>query len=118
MSITLAHITFDSARPQVLAQFWSDVVGRPVDDGASEFFASIDDGTTERPSWFFVRVPEAKATKNRVHVDLAADDREAEVVRLLALGAARLSDHDEWGAVWTVMADPEGNEFCVGQRPQ
>lgn len=118
MSIDLAHVTFDSAKPQTLAQFWSDALGRPVDDGASEFFASIDDRTTERPSWFFIHVPETKTTKNRVHVDLTADDREAEVARLLALGAARVSDHDEWGAVWSVMTDPEGNEFCVGQRPQ
>jgi predicted enzyme related to lactoylglutathione lyase len=118
MSMSLAHITFDSAQPQVLAQFWSDVLELPVDDGSSEFFASIDDRTTERCSWFFIRVPEAKTTKNRVHVDLTADDREAEVKRLAALGATRVSDHDEWGAVWTVMTDPEGNEFCVGQRPQ
>ncbi|MEJ7743931.1 MAG: VOC family protein [Nocardioidaceae bacterium] len=60
-------------------------------------------------------MPETKTTKNRRHVDPAADDREAEVTRLAALGASRLSDHDEWGAVWTVMADPEGNDFCVGR---
>ena len=118
MSLQLAHITLDSAQPLVLAQFWSAVLDRPVDERASEFFASIDDQTTERPSWFFVGVPEAKATKNRVHVDLAADDREAEVARLVALGATQLADHEQWGAVWTVLADPEGNEFCVGQRPQ
>lgn len=117
MSINLGHITFDSAQPQVLARFWSAVLEREVDDGASEFFASIDDGTAERPSWFFIQVPEAKAAKNRVHVDLTADDQQAEVRRLTALGAAQVSEHDEWGAVWTVMTDPEGNEFCVGQRP-
>jgi catechol 2,3-dioxygenase-like lactoylglutathione lyase family enzyme len=117
MSIALAHLTFDSTDPQALARFWSAALDRHVDDGASEFFASIDDRDPERPSWFFIRVPEAKAAKNRVHVDLSADDREAEVERLSALGAVRLSEHDEWGAVWTVMADPEGNEFCVGQLP-
>jgi Glyoxalase-like domain len=117
MPIALGHITFDSANPRTLAQFWAEVLERPVDDGASEFFASIDDQTAERPSWFFIRVPESKVSKNRVHLDLTADDRDAEVSRLLALGAVRLSDHDEWGAVWTVMTDPEGNGFCVGQRP-
>ncbi len=116
MSIGLAHITFDSVRPQVLAQFWSEVLERPVDDSASEFVASIDGRVAERPTWLFIRVPEAKATKNRVHVDLSADDRETEVTRLAALGATRISDHDEWGAVWTVMTDPESNEFCVAQR--
>ena len=61
----------------------------------------------------FVRVPEEKAVKNRVHLDLGADDREAEVQRLLALGARRVADHGSW----TVMQDPEGNEFCVVQAP-
>jgi len=65
--------------------------------------------------WVFIRVPESKAGKNRVHVDLTAADREAEVARLVGLGATACSDHDEWGAVWTTMHDPEGNEFCVGQ---
>ena len=96
MSLGLAHITFDCAEPARLAGFWSTAV-------------------PDRPSWFFIRVPESKAGKNRVHVDLTATDREAEVARLVALGATADSDHDEWGAVWTTMRDPEGNEFCVGQ---
>jgi predicted enzyme related to lactoylglutathione lyase len=61
----------------------------------------------------FIKVPEHKSVKNRLHVDVTADDREVEVARLMGLGGSRASDHDEWGAVWTVMADPEGNEFCV-----
>jgi catechol 2,3-dioxygenase-like lactoylglutathione lyase family enzyme len=117
MPVALAHITFDSPDPVALATFWAAALDRPLDDGSSEFFASIDDRDPARPSWFFIKVPEAKASKNRVHVDLTADDREAEVGRLLSLGATRASDHDEWGAVWTVLADPQGNEFCVGQRP-
>jgi catechol 2,3-dioxygenase-like lactoylglutathione lyase family enzyme len=116
MPVSLAHITFDSADPQSLARFWSAALDRPVDDGASEFFASIDDLEPDRPSWFFIRVPEGRTAKNRVHIDLTADDREAEAARLAGLGATRLSDHDEWGAVWTVLTDPEGNEFCVGQE--
>ncbi len=116
MASALGHITFDCAEPQSLVRFWSQVLERPVDAGSSEFFASIDDGDGQHPSWFFVRVPEDKTAKTRIHVDLTADDREAEVGRLVDLGAARLSDHNEWGAVWTVMTDPEGNEFCVGQR--
>ncbi len=118
MSISLAHITLDCARPAELARFWSQVLERPVDEGASDFFASIDDKITDRPSWFFIQVPEAKTTKNRLHVDLTAADRDVEVARLIALGAHRLADHDAWGAVWTVLADPEGNEFCVGQRAE
>ncbi len=120
MSLGLAHITFDSAEPARLAAFWAAALGRPVDpvdEEASGFFASLDDHVPDRPSWFFIRVPERKAGKNRVHVDLTAADREAEVARLVALGATACSEHDEWGAVWTTMLDPEGNEFCVGQAP-
>jgi predicted enzyme related to lactoylglutathione lyase len=51
--------------------------------------------------------------KNRVHVDLAAPDREAEIARLVDLGAERLDDKDEYGLRWTILADPEGNEFCL-----
>ena len=53
---------------------------------------------------------------NRPHIDFGTADREDEVGRLLALGATRIGDHDEWGAVWTTLADVEGNEFCVVQR--
>jgi predicted enzyme related to lactoylglutathione lyase len=61
----------------------------------------------------FNQVPESKTAKNRMHVDLVADDREAEVDRLVGLGAKRLADQAEFGLRWTVLADPEGNEFCV-----
>ncbi len=67
----------------------------------------------DAPNLFFIRVPEAKAVKNRVHVDLASDDRDAEVTRLVGIGARHVADHDEGGASWTVLHDPEGNEFCV-----
>ena len=58
-------------------------------------------------------MPESKTAKNRMHVDLVADDREAEVDRLIGLGAKRLADKAELGLRWTVLADLEGNEFCV-----
>jgi len=67
------------------------------------------------PTWLLAKVPEPKTAKNRMHVDLAAADREAEVARLVELGAKRVTDMDEWGYQWTVMQDPEGNEFCVAQ---
>lgn len=57
---------------------------------------------------------EKKVVKNRAHVDLTAPgDREMEIDRLIGLGAKRLADKDEYGQRWTVLADPEGNEFCV-----
>ena len=60
----------------------------------------------------FIRVPDAKVIKNRLHLDLNPDDQEAEVRRLLALGATR-KDIGQGDAGWVVLADPEGNEFCV-----
>jgi predicted enzyme related to lactoylglutathione lyase len=109
MSITLTHLTFDCADAQALAGFWSAALERPVDDGASPDFAVIG-GT---PGWMFIRVPEPKSAKNRVHADLTAPDLPAEVQRMKELGATHLGDHEEQGATWSTLADPEGNEFDV-----
>ena len=68
------------------------------------------------PGLVFVPVPEGKAVKNRLHLDLAphtTDDRDAEIARLVAAGATRVDVGQEDGATWVVLADPEGNEFCV-----
>lgn len=65
------------------------------------------------PFLAFQQVPEAKTVKNRVHLDLGAPDPTALIARAVELGATRLAEHDMPGIHWTVMADPEGNEFCV-----
>jgi Glyoxalase-like domain len=67
------------------------------------------------PTWMFSKVPEPKTAKNRMHLDLMSPDPEAEVVHLIELGATRVADMNEYGYEWTVMADPEGNEFCVAK---
>ncbi|WP_420855842.1 VOC family protein [Thermoactinospora rubra] len=67
------------------------------------------EGPSGRPRLWFQRVPEAKTVKNRVHLDLRSDDLEAEVRRLVELGARELARHEDW----VVLADPEGNEFCL-----
>ncbi len=115
MSLELGNVTFDCEDPLKVAGFWSSVFDRPVKEGGSEFFAGIP-GEQGRPNMLFMKVPEAKTVKNRVHLDLDADDREAEVQRLEGLGATKLAEKDEWGVRWTVMADVEGNEFCVVQK--
>jgi hypothetical protein len=61
------------------------------------------------------KVPEPKLAKNRMHLDVMAVDPGAEVARLVQLGATRVADMDEYGYTWTVMADPEVNEFCVAK---
>ena len=113
MSSSLLGLTFDCTEATTLATFWSDVLGRSVDDGASTDFASIGFGDDSQPAWFFVKVPEGKAVKNRCHPDLVASDREAEVRRLTMLGAKQVADFDEGGHLWTTLLDPEGNEFDV-----
>jgi hypothetical protein len=112
MSLRLANITFDCTDPLAVVQFWSAALDRPVDADPSPYFASIGTDDDSAPSWFFIKVPEPRVAKNRVHVDLVADDRDKEIDRLIDLGATRHADHDEHGLSWTVLTDPEGNEFC------
>lgn len=111
MSATLNHITFDCSDAARIADFWSSVLDEAVDPGASPDFATITSRTSA--SWMFVKVPEPKSVKNRVHVDLATEDFEAELERVTGLGATRVADHDEGGTRWTTLRDPEGNEFDV-----
>jgi predicted enzyme related to lactoylglutathione lyase len=111
-TLQLHTITIDCADAARVGSFWANALGRPLDEGAASEFASLPaDGAS--PGWYFNQVPEAKSAKNRVHVDLRAADRDAEVARLLALGATRVADHDADGTTWTVLVDVEGNEFCV-----
>lgn len=112
MAARIGNITIDCDDPLAVSSFWSAALERPVQDGASEFFAAIP-GESPTPNMFFIKVPEGKGGKNRVHLDLDADDRETEVKRLVELGASQVAEKDEWGTRWTVMEDVEGNEFCV-----
>ncbi|WP_338090608.1 VOC family protein [Planosporangium thailandense] len=117
MSSAIASITVDCARPHELARFWSEVVGWPIDPDvkpdADEAWLRAPDG---HPILLFIRVPEGKAVKNRLHLDLRPQDRtrDGEVERLLALGARQVDDRrTSDGKGWVVLTDPEGNEFCV-----
>jgi Glyoxalase-like domain len=113
MTLRLSNVTFDCTDAARVATFWSAVLGRPVDDGRSQYFASIDLRDHSQITWLFITVPESKTAKNRMHVDLHADDRQAEVARVIGLGARHVADHDEHGLQWTVLLDVEGNEFCI-----
>ena len=116
MSLRLGHITFDCDDPQAVASFWSAALDRPVDEGANEFFASIGLSGDELPRWLFIKVPEPKTAKNRMHIDTMTDDRSAEVKRLVELGATHVDEREQSGVSWSVMADVEGNEFCVAEH--
>lgn len=120
-TLKIAAVTFDCTHAEELAGFWSAALGRPIDpiEGETgEFFASIGRSGSHgtEPVLMFIQVPEDKQVKNRMHLDLDATDRAAEVDRLVSLGATVLHDKDEWGVRWTTMADPAGNEFCVAEH--
>ena len=113
----IRHITIDSSDPYELARFWAAVLdGELADDDHPGDPEALVQYPAEGPNVLFVRVPEAKAVKNRVHLDITpvGRGRDDEVERLVGLGAAVIDDRrkpDGWG--WVVLADPEGNEFCV-----
>jgi predicted enzyme related to lactoylglutathione lyase len=107
MTTSVYAITVDCADAAKLAAFWAEVLDAKVDDGAGAAFASL----SCEPKWMFMQVPEGKAGKNRVHVDLASSNPEGELKRIVDLGARRLADFSENGARWTTLLDPEGNEF-------
>lgn len=127
----LHDLVVDARHPASLARFWAAVLDgyevAPYDDEAMAHLAAqgIDDAEDDPtvllqaagrlPRLWFQRVPEDKVAKNRLHLDLHADDVEAELVRLVALGAEpRVSQPN---ADVVVLADPEGNEFCLRRGP-
>ncbi len=119
MVVKVANITFDCDDVFSVANFWSTLLGRPLDAGSNELFASIGgaDGERAEPAWYFTKVPEPKQTKNRVHLDLTTPDSSA-VDDMVALGATIVGEHEipGWSHRWTVMQDPEGNEFCIAAK--
>ena len=112
MTLRLWTIDIDCAEPKVLGHWWADVLGWKVfHEDDNEVVITTPD---ERfPGLVFVRVPEKKSGKNRVHLDFAPDDRDHEVKRLERLGARRVNVGQTGEEAWVVLADPEGNEFCV-----
>ncbi|MGW6293063.1 VOC family protein [Streptomyces sp. NPDC055058] len=115
MVSVVQNVAIDCANPYELARFWSGVTGRPLDPedgpGDREVQVPLADG----PVLYFNQVPEPRTVKNRVHLCLRPEtSREQEVERLLGLGATLVADRrNPDGSGWAVLADPEGNEFCV-----
>lgn len=102
-----------SHEPRTLARFSSAVLDQPILFEADDEVI-VGAHKDAYPGLCFVTVPEAKTIKNRLHIDLNPDDLKAEVARVLALGA-RYADVGQGDAPWVVLADPEGNEFCILQ---
>ena len=113
MGAKLTEVVIDAAEPERLARFWAEVLGWK-ETGSYEGEVEIADPSASGPSLVFVPVSEPKTGKNRVHLDVnptGCDQRE-ELSRLLALGAVEV-DVGQGEQTWHVLADPEGNEFCL-----
>jgi len=119
MTAQISHTTFDSIDACAQSVFWAAVLGYsddpedPNEPGDEECMIFSPDGRTRL---LFIEAPEAKQVKNRVHLDLvpAEGTRDEELDRLLGIGATVVADRrKDDGAGWVVLADPEGNEFCI-----
>jgi len=122
MTSKFTELAIDCADPSSLARFWCSVLGYEVRDEDDETVTIgsplVPEGKSRigpvPPTLTFARVPDGKTVKNRLHLDVNPTDREQdeEVRRLLELGARRV-DVGQGDVSWIVLADPEGNEFCV-----
>lgn len=118
MVSTIRTTTFDCRDAYTLSKFWEQVTGYredpddPNEPEHEENFIGPDGG---EPGLLFINVPEEKTIKNRLHLDMTPDiPRDEEVERLIGIGATVVADHrTPDGKGWVVLADPEGNEFCI-----
>ncbi|WP_405899154.1 VOC family protein [Streptomyces sp. NBC_00727] len=123
MTSRFTELAVDCHDPERLAAFWCEVLDFTVIDRTEDkveigsWVPTVEDVRARQmpPTVVFLRVPESRSAKNRLHLDVSPVDRttEAEVTRLLALGATRTDVGQGPDRSWVVMADPEGNEFCV-----
>lgn len=116
MTLRLGEIVIDCADHEVVVPFWLDAMGEYARSDVDEQYVAIapTERAIGRPAILFQKVSEAKTVKNRVHLDLRGESMADEVARLQSLGATFIAERALGDSVrWTVMADPEGNEFCV-----
>jgi len=119
MSLHVNSVTIDCRDPRALADWWAAVLDWTAftmdDDDDGDVWLAPGTDPSEFPHaipLLFLEDPNPKTVKNRLHLDLVPDDQDAEVARLETLGATRV-DIGQGDVSWVVMADPEGNEFCV-----
>ena len=118
MTSRFSELCVDCHDPRGLAQFWAEVLDWKIaedEDEVEDNWIELVNPDGSSPTLLFARVPEDKAVKNRLHIDVNPRDRDQdeEVERLLALGATRTDVGQGPDVSWVVLADPEGNEFCV-----
>ena len=112
-TLRIAEVVVDCADHEVVVAFWSAALGWKVRRVNRQYVALAPPAGSPGPAILFQLVPEPKTLKNRVHLDFRADSMVAEVARLVGLGATVIAERSLRSFRWTVMADPEGNEFCV-----
>jgi catechol 2,3-dioxygenase-like lactoylglutathione lyase family enzyme len=117
MTIRVQALSFDAHDPAAVGRWWAEALGwRLTYEEDDEVVLEPPAGSPEdgvAADILFLRVPEDKAVKNRLHLDLRPDDQAAEVARFEALGARRVDVGQGPDVSWVVLADPEGNEFCI-----
>lgn len=112
MTLEWEQVVVGSSDPVALGRWWNEALGWViVNDDPQEFEIQPEPGRL--PGILFLAVTDAKQAKNRLHIDLRPDDQGAEVERLIGLGASRVDIGQGDDVPWVVLADPEGNEFCV-----
>jgi catechol 2,3-dioxygenase-like lactoylglutathione lyase family enzyme len=117
MSLRWQCVCIDTPDPAGLSRWWADLLGwrityeEPEEVVLEPPAGSPEDGVS--PDILFLKVDDPKTVKNRIHVDLRPDDRDAEVARAEAMGATRVDIGQGDDKTWVVLADPEGNEFCI-----
>jgi predicted enzyme related to lactoylglutathione lyase len=118
VTVRLNCIAIDSTDPQRLGRWWADALGWETWDEPDGYCVAAppEAGQTRL---VFLKVPEPKSVKNRLHLDFTPDDQDAEVARFERLGAARadVGQEGDPDVTWVVLADPEGNEFCILRAP-
>ena len=114
VELKIGWLNVDAKDPKKIGEWWKQALDLEiVFEDENEFAVTGKGRMGSQWNISFYRVPDDKEMKNRLHLDLIPDtDREAEVARLEAMGAARV-DIGQKDVTWTVMADPEGNEFCI-----
>jgi predicted enzyme related to lactoylglutathione lyase len=116
MSLQWEQVVVDSDDPRSLGRWWAGLLGwEVVNDDADEF--EVRPSADQLPGLLFVRVSDAKVGKNRLHLDFRPDDQQAEVHRFVEAGATPV-DVGQEDVPWVVLADPEGNEFCILSAPR
>ena len=112
MGLFAEWLGIDCADPAALAAFWAEALDYKSQPGDDPDEAAIVPKDGKGTQLLFFRVPEGKVVKNRLHLDLRPEDQDKEVERILALGARKV-DIGQGEQSWVVLADPEGNEFCI-----